>query len=336
MLAGNPQLPPVPLQERSIVTRNPTHRRGEQPPFRWLIPRASAGAGPPRVGRHRHRRALPFSLGATLLLLLQAAPAQADIWGYVDADRMPHFAESRLDERYELLLSDTVEPYKRTGPTAMAQASPLDTVEPGLAQPPGGLVRTVVPLSPKLQVFYDQSKTYKTVSPILWEASRTHGIDYSLLKALITAESGFNAGAVSPKGAVGLMQLIPPTAERYGVRAGKGATVEKKLTDPKTNIRAGARYLADLIKMFPGRLELALAAYNAGEGAVQRAGNKIPNYPETQNYVKTVMQLYGGLASASSQSLAGRASGDGKTGSATRYSAQPLREPHLQTTSVIR
>jgi soluble lytic murein transglycosylase-like protein len=132
----------------------------------------------------------------------------------------------------------------------------------------------------------------------LLEASQANGIDYSLLKALITAESGFNPLAVSPKGAVGLMQLIPPTAARYGVVASKNATVEKKLTDPKVNIRAGARYLADLIRMFPGRLELALAAYNAGEGAVQRAGNKIPNYPETQNYVKTVLKIYAGLAQA--------------------------------------
>ena len=68
--------------------------------------------------------------------------------------------------------------------------------------------------------------------------------------------------------------------------------VQQKLTDPRTNIRAGSRYLRDLINMFPGQLELALAAYNAGEGAVQRAGNRIPNYKETQNYVRTVMQLY--------------------------------------------
>jgi soluble lytic murein transglycosylase-like protein len=130
---------------------------------------------------------------------------------------------------------------------------------------------------------------------LLREASVAHNIDYALLQALIATESGFNTHAVSPKGAVGLMQLMPPTAQRYGVRAEKNATIEKKLTDPKTNIRAGARYLRDLIDLFPGQLELAIAAYNAGEGAVQRAGNKIPNYAETQNYVKTVMQLYGHL-----------------------------------------
>ena len=136
------------------------------------------------------------------------------------------------------------------------------------------------------------SPNYKAVKHLLREASETHGIDYELLQALIATESGFNAAAVSPKGAVGLMQLIPPTAERYGVKAEKDAPIHQKLTDPRTNIRAGASYLRYLINLFPGQLELALAAYNAGEGAVQRAGNKIPNYPETKNYVKTVMQLY--------------------------------------------
>ena len=159
---------------------------------------------------------------------------------------------------------------------------------------------------PKLLAYFDVSPSYKAVRHLLREASVTHGIDYELLQALIATESGFNAQAVSPKGAVGLMQLIAPTAERYGVKADKNSPVQKKLTDPKTNIKAGSSYLRDLIKMFPGQLELALAAYNAGEGAVQRAGNKIPNYPETQNYVKTVMQLYGHLKPPSMMSAGGR------------------------------
>jgi hypothetical protein len=88
------------------------------------------------------------------------------------------------------------------------------------------------------------------------------------------------------------MQLMAPTAARYGVKSDRISSIAHKLTDPAVNLRAGARYLRDLMALFPGRLDLALAAYNAGEGAVQRAGNKIPNYPETQNYVKTVLQLY--------------------------------------------
>jgi hypothetical protein len=91
------------------------------------------------------------------------------------------------------------------------------------------------------------------------------------------------------------MQIMPATAVRYGVRDDKQGTVEQKLTDPRTNIFAGTRYLSDLMQMFPGQLDLAIAAYNAGEGAVKRAGNKIPNFKETQNYVKNVMELYAGL-----------------------------------------
>lgn len=245
-----------------------------------------------------------------LLLLLQVTPARADIWGYVDAERMPHFASSRLDERYELLLrdNDAVEPFQRIQAAGPPRKELAETARARPDVPV--LVEAVTPapvaVSPRLQSIFEQSRHYRAISPLLLEASRTHGIDYALLQALIATESGFNTHAVSPKGAVGLMQLIPPTAARYGVTAGKNSTIARKLTDPKTNIKAGARYLADLIRMFPGRLELALAAYNAGEGAVQRAGNRIPNYPETRNYVKTVMQLYTGLAPPSLQTPGGR------------------------------
>ncbi len=124
------------------------------------------------------------------------------------------------------------------------------------------------------------------------DAAKTHRIDFELLQALIVAESGFDPLAVSPKGAVGLMQLMPDTAKRFGVSADKNKSIEDKLRDPKTNINAGAKYLRTLINMFPGQMELAIASYNAGEGAVQKYGNKIPPYKETQNYVKTVIQTY--------------------------------------------
>jgi hypothetical protein len=147
----------------------------------------------------------------------------------------------------------------------------------------------------RLIAFFEISPSYKRVKHHLREASRSQDIDYELLKAVIATESGFDPRAVSPKGAIGLMQIMPATAERYGVTGDRRTPLAKKLTDPKINIKTGARYLRYLIDLFPGRLELALAAYNAGEGAVQRAGNKIPNFRETQNYVKTVMQLYGML-----------------------------------------
>jgi Transglycosylase SLT domain len=234
------------------------------------------------------------SSGLLLAAALCATPAWADIWGYVDEQGLPHFASSRIDERYQLFLRDSevVEPHKPTQAAPKESASTVETLmpEPLAALPPAPAASTA-PM-PRIVALFEGSPDYKPVTRLLREASETHGIDYALLQAVIATESGFNRHAVSPKGAVGLMQLIPPTAQRYGVTAGKNASIEQKLTDPKINIKAGSRYLSDLIKMFPGQIELALAAYNAGEGAVQRAGNKVPNYPETKNYVKTVMQLY--------------------------------------------
>ena len=212
------------------------------------------------------------------MLCLIALPAVADVWGYVDAKGVAHFSTEKLDERYELF-------FKGGESFSTDKLNPLTQAQPtGIAHAPT-----------KLLAYFDVSPNYKAVKHLLKDAAQTHGIDYELLQALIATESGFDTFAVSPKGAVGLMQLMPPTAERYGVKADKKTPIEKKLTDPKTNIKAGSSYLRDLIKLFPGQLELALAAYNAGEGAVQRAGNKVPNYPETKNYVRTVMQLYGHL-----------------------------------------
>lgn len=223
-----------------------------------------------------------------LLMSLFALPAVADVWGYVDAKGVAHFSAEKLDERYELFFKGG-ESFS-TEKSDRASLTPLGKSTGDYAMPPGGAHAPT-----KLLAYFDVSPNYKAVKHLLKDAAQTHGIDYELLQALIATESGFDNFAVSPKGAVGLMQLMPPTAERYGVKADKKTPIEKKLTDPKTNIKAGSTYLRDLINMFPGQLELAVAAYNAGEGAVQRAGNKIPNYPETRNYVKTVMQLYGHL-----------------------------------------
>jgi soluble lytic murein transglycosylase-like protein len=130
------------------------------------------------------------------------------------------------------------------------------------------------------------------VQTSLSQASTSFGVDYELIKAVVSAESAFNPQAVSNKGAVGLMQIMPATAQRYGVRAEPGISVATKLTDPDLNIKTGTRYLADLLRLFNGRTELAVAAYNAGEGAVMRAGNRIPDYKETQQYVARVMSVY--------------------------------------------
>jgi Transglycosylase SLT domain len=231
------------------------------------------------------------ALGLHWLLLALAAlyvtPARADVWGYVDAQGIAHFSAARLDERYEL--------FSRGGDGFNA-GSAGSNGNSGKAPGSGPSLASSAAAAPaRLLAYFEVSPNFKAVKHLLREASARHGIDYELLQALIATESGFDTRAVSPKGAVGLMQLIPPTAERYGVRADKNSAIQRKLTDPATNIRAGANYLSDLIRKFPGQLELAVAAYNAGEGAVQRAGNQIPNYPETRNYVKTVMQLYGHL-----------------------------------------
>lgn len=225
------------------------------------------------------RQRLRIAMLAPLLALLGLfhGAARADIWGYVDGKGVAHFAAERLDERYELFFRGD-ESFDTTRGVSPVSYTPRPVAVPTAP--------------PRLIAFFEVSPSYKQVKHHLREASTRHGVDYELLQALIATESGFDTHAVSPKGAVGLMQLIPATAGRYGVTADRKTPVEKKLTDPRINISAGTRYLRDLIDMFPGRLELALAAYNAGEGAVQRAGNRIPNYRETQNYVKTVMQLY--------------------------------------------
>jgi Transglycosylase SLT domain len=120
------------------------------------------------------------------------------------------------------------------------------------------------------------------LAPVVSDVARAARIDDALLMAVIDVESGGNPFAVSPKGATGLMQLMPETGARNGAL---------NLFDPRQNIAAGARYLAQLIQQF-GDLQLALAAYNAGEGAVQKYGGQIPPYAETLDYVPRVLQRY--------------------------------------------
>ena len=141
-------------------------------------------------------------------------------------------------------------------------------------------------LSPPKTVFYENGAQPVTLSPqlaaIVDHVSHDYAVDNSLVRAVIHAESDFNANAVSPKGASGLMQLMPETALRYGVR---------DIFDPEQNIIGGVHYLRDLLETFGHNVRLALAAYNAGEQAVLRYGG-VPPYPETLRYVNRVMQLH--------------------------------------------
>ncbi len=114
-------------------------------------------------------------------------------------------------------------------------------------------------------------------------AAKNHKLPTALVHAVITAESAYDPNAISTAGAVGLMQLMPQTAARYGVTNRK---------DPTANIAGGTRYLKDLLGMFDNDLVLAIAAYNAGEGAVEHYGRQIPPYQETQTYVRLVLKYY--------------------------------------------
>ena len=186
-----------------------------------------------------------------LLLAVAAAPglAHADVYSFTDAGGIAHFSNVPIDSRYTLLItsaSDAVAaPTKEHAIDWLARSAQFDGLITG--------------------------------------AARAATVQAALVRAVIVVESGFNPRAVSKKGAVGLMQLLPATAKRYGV---------KNIYDPEQNVRAGAHYLSDLLVRFDSNLELALAAYNAGEEAVERYGRHVPPFRETMSYVPSVMRVY--------------------------------------------
>ena len=232
--------------------------------------------------------------------LALAPAAHADLWAYVDEFGVTHFAAEALDERYKLFFRGDL----------------YDSSKPGLQ--PHSSAAAGLSARTRTQSFFEVSPRYKSVRPHLQKAAEKTGVDYDLIKAVIAVESGFDAEAISPKGAVGLMQLMPATAERFGVAANKNRSMQQQLSDPAVNIPAGARYLSYLMNLFPGRLDLVLAAYNAGEGAVNKYGKSVPPYKETLNYVKAVTGIYEQLQAANP--LAGRVASasvsGGKSGAA--------------------
>jgi len=178
-------------------------------------------------------------------LVASATPAAAESFKLTEPDGTVHFTNAPNDPRYQ-----------RMGFTSGTQA--------GFLRLPNG------DTGPYVQEIRDAAERY--------------GVPIKLVSAVIRAESGFNPRAVSPKGARGLMQLMPTTAATLGVR---------NSFDPRENIEGGVRHLRGLIDRFPNNLPLALAAYNAGEKAVQQYRG-IPPYPETQDYVTKVLYFYGG------------------------------------------
>lgn len=120
-------------------------------------------------------------------------------------------------------------------------------------------------------------------NPIVEQVALKHGVEGKLIHAIILAESNYDNFALSDKGAMGLMQLMPETASQYGV---------KNVFDPAQNIEGGTKYLKDLIRIYDGKTNLILAAYNAGQEAVRKYGGNIPNYKETREYISRVMASY--------------------------------------------
>ena len=195
-----------------------------------------------------------FGLAAVSLAaaaLLTPTIAAANIYAFKDENGVTHFSNlPHLDKRYKMVYRIPTSLQMR--PNAWSASGP-------------------------------QLVDIEKLVPIIANAARLNGLDAKLVHAVIRAESGYNEHAISSKGAIGLMQLIPATAQRYGV---------VNSHDPAENISGGTRYLRDLLKMFNGNVELALAGYNAGENAVIRAGHRIPPYPETMAYVPKVLQFY--------------------------------------------
>lgn len=141
----------------------------------------------------------------------------------------------------------------------------------------------ILPAPALVNVAGKPSPSGNSLKAIVDDVAHTNNMEAALLHAVIATESNYFTRAVSKKGAIGLMQLMPATAKRYGV---------KDVYDPVQNVQGGTRYLKDLLKLFDNNLRLTLAAYNAGESAVARYGNKVPPYPETREYVNKVIGLY--------------------------------------------
>jgi soluble lytic murein transglycosylase-like protein len=205
-----------------------------------------------------------------LALLGSSAVVHAALWGYVDGQGVAHFAARQVDSRYSLVIDDGKAP------------GPAERV-PGKTTPTTAIL-TWLEIAPEV----------KRVQPWVREASTRHGVDVELINAVIAVESGFNERAVSPRGAVGLMQLMPTTAAPFLGKGDAARSASERLAEPRTNIAVGARVLAELLKRHK-RVDIALAAWSAGNEAVRRSGGEMPAIDETRAHVHQVLELYWAL-----------------------------------------
>jgi len=228
--------------------------------------------------RHAGRLGLTWRRAAALAFaLLAVSPVRADVYSFIDEDGIPRFSNIPDDPRYRLFIEE---------PQAYQPKSPAATC---VGQTPGDCKPRPLLSRESLRAALDnpllQRRPYH--GEVRAAADRFQ-LDPALIHAVIQAESGYDPKAVSGKGAIGLMQVMPGTGRRYGVRA-------QELRAPARNITAGTQYLADLLRLFGGDVELALAGYNAGEHAVVRYGEMVPPFAETEAYVPRVVGLWNAL-----------------------------------------
>jgi soluble lytic murein transglycosylase-like protein len=211
-------------------------------------------------------------------------PAWADVYAYTTSTGTVNLSNVQMDSGYSVLLQDPAEQVDNE-PVEQAAVEPADLID---------LVRSdeiaLVPVE-KTSMIPDTCNGRPSFSisdkaiydKMVNEVARLYGVESALLHAVISVESRYSPRAVSKKGALGLMQLMPVTARRYGV-------IDP--LDPVQNLHGGAKYLRHLLRKYNNDRNLALAAYNAGEGTVAKYGNRIPPYRETTNYVPRVMGYY--------------------------------------------
>jgi transglycosylase-like protein with SLT domain len=224
----------------------------------------------------RRQARIVFRRAAWLLAfafaLIGARYAAADVWGYVDEQGRPHVATEKLDDRYQLF-------FKGRSSADLPVAPPVVEVDESFKQT--AIYRRIV-----------EHPNAKRFEPMIVRYAKLQDVDAALVKAVVAVESGFDPEVVSAKGAIGLMQVIPETAQRYGINDDRRHTVAQKLLDPAVNLRVGTRHLRALLALYANDVPLALAAYNAGEAIVLRYDNQVPPYPETREYVNLVQQFY--------------------------------------------